>query len=398
MTSSFVEMKRILKSVLVCLVCILSFMVSSCHDDLEQDETVDRTLFIFMPWTGDLTEALSANVADMESVIASKGLGSQRVVVYFATSSSEASLFEIVPTGGKTRRNTLKTYTDLDVTSAAGIASLLNDVKSLSPSRSYSLTVGCHGYGWLLKESFGTRSQSLRGIVKPGSDAGELTRFFGGAKRAWQIDISDFVDGVNRAGLHFDYIVFDDCYMASIEAIYDMRNITDYIVASPCEMMAAGLPYTTIGGYLLGQPDLKALCAGFYSFYSTYRMPYGTLSLVDCSQMDGLAAVMKRINAECTISDEDLVKVQQLDYFNPVVFYDLGDYVTRLVGSRTDLLSDFETQLAKTVVCEVHTQYYYTSTAGRSYLAHCSGVSVSDPSTHKYASAKTSTAWWQATH
>lgn len=391
-------MKIILKSILVGLVCFMAVAVSACHDDVEQDETVDRTLLMFMPWTGNLTETLSANIKDMESVIASKGLGSQRVVVYFASSSSEATLFEIVPNGSKTRRNTLKTYTDLDITTTDGIASLLRDVKSLSPSRSYSMITGCHGYGWLPKDHFGTTSSSLLSIRKKGTDAGYPTRFFGGSNRTWQIDITDFVDGVNAAGMHFDYIAFDVCYMASIEAIYDMRTITDYIVASPCEILAEGLPYTTIGAYFLGTPDLKAVCSGFYSYYSNYRLPYGTLSLVDCSQVEELAAVMKRINAQCTISDEALVRVQQLDYFNPVIFYDLGDYVTRMVGDNTELLNEFQTQLAKTVVYEVHTPYYYTSAAGRAYLANCCGVSVSDPSTHKYASTKTSTAWWKATH
>ena len=127
-------------------------------------------------------------------------------------------------------------------------------------------------------------------------------------------------------------------------------------------------------------------------------MPYGTLSLVDCSQVEELAALMKRINAQCSISEDALVRVQQLDYFNPVIFYDFGDYVTRMVGDNTELLNEFQTQLAKTVVYEVHTPYYYTSAAGRAYLANCSGVSVSDPSTHKYASTKASTAWWKATH
>ncbi len=391
-------MRTILKTIIIGIVCFTAVVVSACHDEMEKDETVDRTLLMFMPWTGNLTETLAANVKDMEAVIASKGLGSQRVVVYFATSSTESTLFEIVPTGGKTVRNTLKTYTNLDITTADGIASLLGDVKTLSPSRSYSMVTGCHGYGWLPKSLFGTSTSAQRSIRQKSDDAGYPTRFFGGSNRMWQIDITDFVDGVNAAGLHFDYIAFDVCYMASIEAIYDMRTITDYIVASPCEILAEGLPYSTVGAYLLGAPDLKSVCSGFYSFYSNYRLPYGTLSLIDCTQVDALAAVMKRINAQCTISDEALVKVQQLDYFNPVIFYDLGDYVARMVGDNTELLDEFNTQLAKTVVYEVHTPYYYTSAAGRAYLANCSGVSVSDPSTHRYTSTKETTAWWEATH
>ena len=195
-----------------------------------------------MPWTGDLTEYLSKNIDDMESVIASNGLYSERVLVYFATSESEATLFEIIPSKGSTSRRLLKKYSTgnrPDITTPAGLASMLTDVKSLSPSSHYALTVGCHGYGWLPKSAFASKGKQQRLLtVSAGDDAGFPTRFFGGTQTDWQIDITDFAEGIKMSGLHFDYILFDDCYMASIEAIYDLRHLTDYVVASPCEMMA----------------------------------------------------------------------------------------------------------------------------------------------------------------
>lgn len=399
-------MKRLLKIFMIALVLAMAAGVQACRDD-EPDPTpttVDRTLLMFMPWTGDLTSYLSGNISDMEGVVASEGLASERVLVYFATSASEASLFEIVPDGkGSTRRSTLATYNgSLDVTTPAGVSSLLTDVKRLSPSHSYALTVGCHGYGWLRKATFaGSRSSALRGLnttVVPGADAGALTRFFGGTQTAWQIDVADFAEGIEMAAMHFDYIVFDDCYMASLEAIYDLRHLTDYVVASPCEMMAAGLPYARIGRYLLGTPDLKALCAGFYDFYSSYSRPYGTLSLVDCRELDNMAALMKRINTAHTIDDSEVAQIQRLDYFSPAVFVDFSDYVERMLADDSALLQEFKAQLAKTVVYEVHTPYYYTNAAGRIRLDRCCGVSVSDPSSHRLAADKATTAWWTATH
>lgn len=276
---------------------------------------------------------------------------------------------------------------------------MLTDVKSLSPSSHYALTVGCHGYGWLPKSAFASKGKQQRLLtVSAGDDAGFPTRFIGGTQTDWQIDMTDFAEGIRMSGLHFDYIVFDDCYMASTEAIYDLRALTDYVVASPCEMMAAGLPYASIGQHLLGTPDLKALCDGFYDFYSSYRMPYGTLSVVDCHEMDNLAALMKRINITHTIDDSEVSSIQRLDYFRPAVFVDLGDYAERLIGNDAVLLDEFKKQLSKTVVYEVHTPYYYTKSAGRIKLDRCCGVSVSDPSTHSFASAKTATSWWIDTH
>ena len=80
------------------------------------------------------------------------------------------------------------------------------------------------------------------------------------------------------------------------------------------------------------------------------------------------------------------------------MFVDLGDYAERLIGNDAVLLDEFKKQLSKTVVYEVHTPYYYTKSAGRIKLDRCCGVSVSDPSTHSFASAKTATSWWIDTH
>ena len=140
-------MKKFLKILMVCAVSLMALALPSCSDEPEQDTTVERTLFVYLPWTSNLTDYLSNNIKEIESVIAQNGLGSQRVLVYFATSATESSLFEIVPKKGGTTRNTLKTYTnaDLDLATSEGIASLLNDVKTFSPSLKYSMIVGCHG-------------------------------------------------------------------------------------------------------------------------------------------------------------------------------------------------------------------------------------------------------------
>ena len=142
-------MRAFIKTLIIGLVCILATGMQACEDSPEQKPTaVNKTLLMFMPWTGDLTEYLSKNIDDMESVIASNGLYSERVLVYFATSESEATLFEIIPSKGSTSRHLLKKYSTgnrPDITTPAGLASMLAEVKSLSPSSHYALAVGCHG-------------------------------------------------------------------------------------------------------------------------------------------------------------------------------------------------------------------------------------------------------------
>lgn len=60
-------------------------------------------------------------------------------------------------------------------------------------------------------------------------------------------------------------------------------------------------------------------------------MPYGTLSITDLSQIDNMAAIMKHINACYSFDESQLNKLQNLDGYNPTIFYDFGDYVNLLL-------------------------------------------------------------------
>ena len=66
-----------------------------------------------------------------------------------------------------------------------------------------------------------------------------------------------------------EYILFDDCYMSSIEVAYELKDVADYLIASTCEVMAYGMPYATMGKHLLGTPDYRAICDDFYDFIQT---------------------------------------------------------------------------------------------------------------------------------
>lgn len=100
--------------------------------------------------------------------------------------------------------------------------------------------------------------------------------------------------GIVGAGVKMEYILFDDCYMSSVEVAYELKEATRFLIASTSEMMAYGMPYATVGEFLLGNPDYGSLCEGFHDFYSTYEMmPCGTLAVTDCSELDNMAAIMK---------------------------------------------------------------------------------------------------------
>lgn len=131
------------------IVAVGAISLSSCHDDSDEPDTVSRqkTLFMYYPWSTNLTEAFKTNIEDMEEAISNRGLDNERVVVFISTSSSEAEMFEITCKDGKCTRTELKTYENPSFTTVAGLTGIFNDMKSFAPADVYSMIIGCHGMG-----------------------------------------------------------------------------------------------------------------------------------------------------------------------------------------------------------------------------------------------------------
>lgn len=374
-------------------------LISCQKNEIEPVLTkTDQTVLLYMPWSSNLTGYFHNNIADFEKAIEENILKNERLIVFFASTETEATLFELKYQDGACVRNTLKSFSTSTFVTADGITSLINDVKSLAPANRYAMIVSCHGMGWLPVNS--TKSRGIGDKDYWEYEGGPLTRFFGGLSNEYQIDITTFAEGIVNSGTKMEYIMFDDCYMSSIEVAYDLKDVTDYLIASPTEVMAYGFPYADIGKYLFGDVDYYGICKGFLTFYEKYDvMPCGTIGVTVCSEMENMASVMKEINKHCTFDESKVNTIQRLDGYKPIIFFDFEDYVTKLCND--DLLSEkFSAQLEKTIpsMYRMHTKSYYSMSIGEVYLKTYSGVTISDPSLNPKAVEKNKTAWYKATH
>ena len=392
------EIKRYL------ILLLTTLLLASCSggdEPLPEEVRNEKTLLMYLPWSSNLTSYFYQNIRDMEACIAEMGgLSDERVMVFMSETATEASLFEIKYENGRCVRTDVKAYTSPAFTTKEGISGILEDVMGYAPAKKYSMIIGCHGMGWLpVNTSRALRSQEMNHWDYTGT---LLTRYFGGTTSEYQTDISTLSEAIKECGVKMEYILFDDCYMSSIEVAYELKDVTDYLIASTCEVMAYGMPYSTMGRHLLGSPDYKAVCEDFYEFYSNYSaMPCGTLSVTDLSQIDDMATVMKRINESCVFDEDQLGKIQNLDGYSPTIFYDFGDYVKVLVeqnGTPQELAAEFETQLKRLIPYKTNTERFFTASRGPLKLNRYSGITTSDPSISHRAMEKTKTKWYAATH
>ena len=382
---------------------------------------VGQTVFMFFPWSNSLLSDFRRTVEDMQTVVAQRSMKDERIMVFMATSEREAVLFELKKQNGRCLTDTLRRYSDRPFTSRQWLTSLFSEVMTLAPASRYGMVVGCHGLAWVpiqgqrnARKKLGSQERideednlyKKERIDKEGEPNDLMhfevqgpvtTRFIGGTYPETQIETTDLADAMADAGLHTEYILFDACYMSSVEVAYELKDVTHYLIASPTEVLSYGFPYITMGKHLLGTPNYKGIVDSFISFYSSYNLPYGTVAVTDCTQLDALAAIAQQINAA---DAEQLVPngVQIMDGYSPTLFYDLG-HLMSLKDAGTVLTAAFAEQLEKTVPYKGHTGQYFTTLKDAPVdIKHYSGLNTSQGSLNHMADRLSETAWYKATN
>lgn len=374
-------------------ISLLMLCFSACREEdpimPPEQQTAEKTIFVFMPYSTNLYSFLLGNIEDMKTaIIRNKGLDNTRLVVFIAKNKKQSALINIKYDKGVCKQDTLEKFYSPIYLTTNGRVELLNKVKQYAPANRYAMIVGCHGMGWIPSSTVFNRN---------------TLRYFGGLEKEYKIDIDDFATSIKAAGMKMQFIMFDDCYMSSMEVAYDLKDVTDYIIASTSEVMAYGMPYQNIYQHLMSaQPDYKALCNGFYEFYSNSGTPYGTIGVTNCRYMDEMVAMMKYINTKHTFDTNRLNNVQDLDgeTFTPTIFFDFDDYVRNLCTNDNNTYEQFNAVLQRLVPYKANTNYILSGkTHGETKVNHFSGITISDPSTHsEIKESKKHTNWWIQTH
>ena len=420
--------RLIMKKLFLLLQLVMLVVFASCSsedpDPIPQPGAeVENTIFVYMPWSGvsdtdsGLYSYFLTNIQDIKSAIVNQGgLGNKRLMIFISTKVNKGALINVQYKNGSCVDDTVAIYNNklagLKLNSAEWITTLLKRVKQEAPAKHYSMIVGCHGMGWIPAKPSTRINRSVAspfGLNKNAGKAGPPTRWLGGD--AYQTNISEFDKGIEDSGIgKFQYILFDDCNMTGIEVAYELRDATHYIVGCPTEIMADGMPYNLLWGELSKvNPDYHRICNDFINFYSNYTYngsfyPYGTISVIDCSQVEGMVNLMKEVNTSSSLSPFVESNLQSMDGYNPTKFYDMGDYVRTILHNDPLLLARFNQQLNLLVPEKGNTSSYYT-TFDKDVFGHVvpihtySGITISDPSSNpEVTRSLNKNLYYKATH
>ena len=394
--------------------------IVGCSEAEDIDDVNKQTILVYMPWSGSTSDTgiyrnLRANLDSISAaIVANRGMKDTRLMVLISESAYTSKLYEFVYDGRACNRNAIREYSGQDYATAGGLTAILNEVKQYAPALNYAMIVGCHGVGWTFKDTWHDYPVNSKQAVitdqrhiplrYDGEEELMRTRFIGSLTDIpnYSIDIPTFAQAISDAGMKMQYILFDCCYMADVEVAYELKDVTNFLLASTSEVMAIGMPYRTMWKSLAtATPKYEAAVTAFYDFYSNYGLPYGTYAAIDCRKMDELAAVMRDINANYTLEDSVRAKIQILDGFNPTIFYDMGDYLKYLCTNTYDYTRAINA-LNSVVRSKRNTESIYSYMYGYPKIIpvnEFSGITISDPSTNSVALAgRERTSWWKATH
>lgn len=400
-------MKQLTRYILLVFTACAVLLASCGKHNNEEDKTTPQTIIVYMSGTS-LNWAFNANVQDMETVLKSNIQGNSRVVVVWQNGvAKKAEAIELVYKDGLIERQPLAEYELANVMSADDLSYIFKDVMRMAPATAYGLILGSHSWSWIpyadydqIRTNGLTKAQlaRLRTIELPRH---LQTRFIGDPSGANKFDITTLASAIQATGKKFEYILFDACFMGNVEAAYELRNCTKYIIGSACEIMGNGFPYTKTLPHLLKNGgttyDLKAAAQSFHEHYKSTLKYSGTVALIACSQLDALAAEMKQVNQSIK-DDYDRSALQTYEGGTNHIFFDLGDYVDKACTDAA-AVSSFKAQMEKTVPAKFTLDSFWSTyvTSNHYPVTSFSGLSTSAPSI-LFRESYAQTAWYKATH
>lgn len=231
----------------------------------------------------------------------------------------------------------LKEYPDQLSTDKEVMATVLQDMAKFSPTQNLGLIVGSHGSSWY--NTIYTRALGYDGSTSN------------------SINLPDMVEAMETLEKPFDFILFDACYMGTMEVAYEFRHVADYQISSVMEVPAYGFPYD----YFLGDlykgtvEGYKNVCQSFVDYYkSVYdegKTAWGTIALIDSKEVEGMTqAVRQQIVAhKDTLASYVPKRIQEYGrQAGQGIAHDLEHFVKDLNGG--EVPAAFAEQLEKTVL------------------------------------------------
>lgn len=374
----------------------------------EPDEEVryDRTVLVYMAAENSLSYG-AFHEQDIDEMLqaASDIVKNSRLLVYVDDTDFPRILSVELNKGVPTTKELYKYTAEHNSGDTETLHLVMEWVCEHSPSSSYGLIFWSHGEAWLPAKAPIQRSICIDNERNSYSNSGT------------KMDI-DEVATVLSDFPRLDFIMFDACFMQSIEVAYELRHVSRYVIASPAEIPNPGAPYERMVKPMFANPfDATKVAEEYYRMYndsviSVYEWSenprYGvSLSVIDCDWLDDLAdvtgeMVMKYVSKDSVIDLSGIQRYYPIRSSSRPEYYDMNGYMSRLITDSSDSIR-WKSAFDRAVPYAVSTEWWYSNDARTQHvdLKLYGGVSCYVPQKSSIYSALNekfrATSWYAAT-
>lgn len=270
---------------------LIVFLLASCH--LIEDGGIygtQRVVIVYLAGDNDLSAEVQQKVdALTKGFFAMKQAEEYKLVIYTDTQSGSPRLFEV--SEGHFSHNGSgweRTYEPQNSASPEVLARVVSDAVAAFPAASYGLIVFSHGTAWL----------PAGGLEHPSAAADSRTETRAVATDgADEMELADFAAALPMPdGQKWKFIVFENCYMGSVEVAYELKGKTEALVASAAEVVSPGMTEvypSALKSLYRSAPDLEGFARAYFDCWNAKSGDYrsATISVIRTEDLDRLAQI-----------------------------------------------------------------------------------------------------------
>lgn len=309
-------------------IAIAVLLLTSCHhhhDEEEQQQPARQTVLVYMAGDNNLSSFVEDDMVQM--IRSTRTLSDEDNLLMFVD-TAEDSPYMLKASKGDTVR--VAEFSESQFTSSA---ETLRDAMLWAmthyEARQYGLVLWGHADGWIIKN----HTDVAGSRTTPNRSYGQDRNGNGTGSGTW-MDIPEMARALESlprpegSGKVLRFLFADCCCFQCIESDYELRNVTDYIIASAAEIPGEGAPYHAV------LPALMSMEADFYkqavdAYYS--QVIYGyyePLSVVKTSELDNLAQATRTVLKQSIGPlSEGYPSVDSLIYYYDHTMFDMNDFV-----------------------------------------------------------------------
>ena len=269
---------------------------------------------------------------------------------------------------GEPRADTLRVWpVGTPVANKETMTDVFHWVRETFPAAGYGAVLSSHATGWL-PENYYDNPKKYEGRDRSSSYSWSPRlqsfgqEYYSSGTKTQEIELKDLAAAIPYK---LDFILFDACLMGTVEVAWELRNVCSYLAISPCEIPAAGFDFQRITEHLLKPevPDVKAVCQDYFAAYEDNSTYGATITLVDCSRLDRLAATCRDLFDRYRSGIRNLngknvqVYDRRIGTKTFYAFFDLKDMLREAGASDTDLAA-LQSALDEALIYEAHTDKF----------------------------------------